>query len=57
MKNKFLIKCSNCKWTYPTDGSKESLKELIETTGCTKCTKRKFRCIKCGYTASMHKVS
>lgn len=57
MKNKFLIKCSNCKWTFPTDGSKESLKSLIETTGCTKCTKRKFRCIKCGYTASMHKVS
>lgn len=53
---KYIIRCSTCRWTQNSDGSKESVNNLYETTACAKCRKRTFRCPKCGFVAKMFEL-
>jgi hypothetical protein len=54
----FLIKCPRCKWFERVQGTKDSLKHLLEKkSGCSTCgKKRRFYCPKCSSLATMIRI-
>lgn len=51
----FIIRCPKCRWARTTSGIKTDLTDLVEVQkSCATCGKsRKFRCPKCGASATM----
>lgn len=56
----FQIRCTRCRWSRTTSGTKDDLTDLHEVKNtCSTCGKiRKFACPKCGgKTAKMFRIS